>query len=63
MLDIPQHLDGLGRAGLTMFPAPRCPTLRTVSFSMIRTGIPFLRRVSAATSPAGPAPTWHKVAQ
>lgn len=58
MLDLPRPSGSLGDTMLTMFPAPRCPTLRTVSsFSIIRTGIPFLRRVSAATSPAGPAPT------
>ena len=46
-----------------MIPAPRCPTDALGSLSITRTGMPFLRRVSAVTSPAGPAPTYvhHRV--
>lgn len=40
-----------------MIPAPRSPGFRAGSFSMIRTGTPFLVSVSAATRPEGPEPT------
>ena len=43
----------------TCMLTPRWPTSRIFSsFSIIRTGMPFLRSVSAATRPAGPAPTY-----
>ena len=42
----------------TIIPAPRCPILGSGLFSMIRTGMPFLSKVRATISPAGPAPTY-----
>ena len=42
----------------TMRPAPRWPILGSGLFSMIRTGMPFLSKVRASISPAGPAPTY-----
>jgi hypothetical protein len=44
------------REELTETPAPRSPSLRPGSLSMMRTSTPFLRKVSARTRPEGPAP-------
>ena len=42
----------------TVRPAPRWPILGSTLFSMIRMGMPFLSKVRASISPAGPAPTY-----
>ena len=49
------------RAGAKMptsRPAPRWPIPGSGLFSMIRTGMPFLNKVRASISPAGPATTY-----